>query len=86
MSVSRKSFTGNRQPSKPDPPKTPATGNSPLQKIKVYRGGPGMTKFDLTRQEVEEKLGKYRQQQAATNQGSLWQRLVSVFRRPSKSG
>ncbi len=45
-----------------------------------------MTKFDLTRQEVEEKLGKYRQQQAATNQGSLWQRLVSVFRRPSKSG
>jgi len=86
MSVSKKSFTGNQQPPKPDPPKTPAAGQSPLQKVKVHRGGPGMTKINLTRQEVEEKLGKYRQQQAATNQGSVWQRLASVFRKSSKSG
>jgi hypothetical protein len=41
--------------------------------------------LNLTRQDVEEKMGKYRQQQAATNQGSLWQKLASVLRKSSKS-
>jgi hypothetical protein len=56
-------------------------------------GGPGKSWFNLTRQDEEkmswgqlqEKMSKRRQPQAATNQGSLWQRLASVFRKSSKS-
>jgi len=85
MSVPKRSLTGKQPPAKPDPPRNPATDHS-LPQVRVERGGPGKSWFNLTRQDVEEKMGKYRQQQAAKNQGALWQRLASVFRKSSKTG
>lgn len=86
MSVPKKSVMGKQPPAKPDPPANAANKHSLLQNIaKVDAGGPGRTLFNLSRRDVEEKIAKYRRQQAATTQGSLWQRLASVFRKSSKS-
>ena len=85
MSVSKKSVMGKQPPAKPDAPASPAADHSLLQEIgKADAGGPGMTWINLTRQGVEEKMSRYRQQQAATHKGSLWQRLASMFRKSSQ--
>jgi len=89
MSVPKKSLTGKHPPteahSRPRPT-NPGTDNSPLLKgVKTMHAGPGMTWINLTRKDVEEKLSKYRQQQAATNQGSLWRRLANAIGKLRKS-
>jgi len=53
--------------------------------VKAVRVGPGTSRINLTRKEVEEKFSNYRQQQKATNQESLWQRLTSIFGKSKKS-
>ena len=86
MAVPRKSFRREQPPAKPDPPSNPASDRSPLGKIaKGDAGGPGRTWVNLTKEEVEEKLGRRRRHQVVTNQGSFWQRLAGVFRRSSNS-
>jgi len=89
MSVPKKSFTGAQSLTHAHPQALPPhhTANiSPLLKsAKVVRVGPGTSRINLTRQEVEEKFSHYRQQQKATNQESLWQRLTSIFGKSRKS-
>jgi hypothetical protein len=89
MSVPKKFFQGKQPPTKaylPTGPAKPGADHSPLlQGVKAKRAGPGMTWINLTRKDVEEKIKRYRQQHAATNQGSLWQRLSNAFRRAGKS-
>jgi len=77
----RKSITGKQTP-KVDPlAKKPAASPSPLQNVVGVRGA-GQTWFNLSRRDVEEKLEKQRQQQTATKESpSLWQRLMSAFRK-----
>jgi len=82
MSISKKSFARNQLSAQTYPqtlPPNPTSNTSPLLKSAKVRVGPGMSRINLTRKEVEEKLSTYRQQQKARNQESLWQRLTNVF-------
>jgi hypothetical protein len=97
MSVPKKSFTGKQPPPTGHPPRAPASPAtqhaSPLTGT-TRNAGPGQTWFNLTRQDVErmsweqlqkKKMSENSQQPAATDQGSLWQRLASLFRRSKRS-
>ena len=82
MSVLKKSLTGKQ----PTTPINPGTKNSPLlEGVRAVHVGPGMSRINLTRKDVEEKMRKYRQQQAATDHVSLWCRLANAFGRSRKS-
>jgi len=89
LPIPKKSVTGKQPPAEAHPqvlPSSPAANSSPLLKgVKAVRVGPGTSRINLTRKEVEEKFSQYRQQQKATNQESLWQRLASIFGKSRKS-
>jgi len=89
MSVPKKSFTG-KPPSAPThpqaPPPTPTADTSQLLKgVRPVRAGPGTSRINLSRSEVEQRMDNYRQQKQATNQESLWQRLTNIFVKSRKS-
>jgi len=89
MSVPKKSFTGGQSFTHTHPqalpPRPTANASPPLRGVKAMRVGPGTTRINLTRKEVEEQFSNYRQQQKATNRESLWQRLTSIFGKSRKS-
>jgi len=88
LPIPKKSVTGKQPPAEVHPrvsPPSPTANTSPLLKgFKAVRAGPGTTRINLTRQEVEERLSNYRKEQQATNQESLWRRLTNVFGKSRK--
>ncbi|MGC2324529.1 MAG: hypothetical protein WA463_17985 [Terriglobales bacterium] len=95
MSIPKKSFTERQPLATAHPPgaaASPATRPSPRLAVKTRNPGPGQTWFNLTRRDIEKmsweqlqkKADTSHQQSAATDQGSLWQRLASLFRRSDK--
>jgi len=89
MSGLKKSLTGKQPPTQAHPltaPINPGTKNSPVLKgAKAVHVGPGMSWFNLTRKDVEEKMRTYRQPEATTDHVSLWRRLANAFGKLRKS-
>jgi len=95
MPVPKKSCTGGQPPATVPPPSAPASPLShPSPRLMAAKGhpGPGLSWFNLTRQDVErmsweqlqKKAGKNHRQSAEARRRSLWQRLASLFRRSDK--